>query len=556
MAPPAGSNSERPQFITSSGMAEERNTNTMLLMDNVESDQIVVSERRSWKNLFSYIGPGFLVSIAYIDPGNFETDLQAGAKYKYELLWVILLASCAALLIQSLAANLGVVTGKHLAEHCKTEYPRKTNFVLWILAEVAIVACDIPEVIGTAFALNMLFSIPVWCGVLITGLSTLILLALQQYGVRKLELLIALLVIIIAGCFLGELGYAKPKSTEVLEGLFVPLWKGNGAMGHAISLLGAMVMPHNLFLHSALVLSRKIPRSVRGIKEACRFYLIESAFALTVAFFINISIISVSGAVCSSSDLDLADRRNCEDLDLNKASFLLKNTVGSWSSKIFAIALLASGQSSTITGTYAGQYVMQGFLNLRFKPWLRNLLTRSLAIVPSLAVAIIGGSSGAGQLIIIASMILSFELPFALVPLLKFTSSKTKMGPHANSLPIAIITWVSGSLIMVINIYFLATSFVNLLIHSHLPKAGVAFIGILGFSGMIAYLGGVLYLALRKDKQVTYLLPLEESIEIEASHTQEYNNNNAELQGRFAALPREDIVSLQLPRNRDPADFD
>merc|ERR1711915_101692 len=260
-------------------------------------------------------------------------------------------------------------------------------------------------------------------------------------------------------------------------------------------------MPHNLFLHSALVLSRKIPRSIYGIKEACRFYLIESAFALTVAFFINISIISVSGAVCSSSDLDLADRRNCEDLDLNKASFLLKNTVGSWSSKIFAIALLASGQSSTITGTYAGQYVMQGFLNLRFKPWLRNLLTRSLAIVPSLAVAIIGGSSGAGQLIIIASMILSFELPFALVPLLKFTSSKTRMGPHANSLPIAIITWVSGSLIMVINIYFLATSFVNLLIHNHLPKAGVAFIGILGFSGMIAYLGGVLYLALRKDKQ-------------------------------------------------------
>lgn len=253
--------------------------------------------------------------------------------------------------------------------------------------------------------------------------------------------------------------------------------------------------------------------------------------------------------------MDLADRRHCEDLDLNKASFLLKNTVGSWSSKIFSIALLASGQSSTITGTYAGQYVMQGFLNLRFKPWLRNLLTRCLAIVPSLTVAIIGGSSGAGQLIIIASMILSFELPFALVPLLKFTSSKTKMGPHANSLPIAIITWVLGSLIMVINIYFLATSFVNFLIHNHLPKAGVAFIGILGFSGMIAYFGGVLYLALRKDKQVTYLLPLEESIEIEASHTQEYNNN-AELQGCFAALPREDIVSLQLPRNRDPADFD
>lgn len=556
MAPPEGSNSARPQFIASSGMAEERNTGTMLLMDDVESHQVMVSERHSWKNLLSYTGPGFLVSIAYIDPGNFETDLQAGAKYKYELLWVILVASCAALLIQSLAANLGVVTGKHLAEHCRNEYPRKTNIVLWIIAEISIVACDIPEVIGTAFALNMLFSIPLWCGVLLTGLSTLILLALQKYGVRKLELLIAILVFTIAGCFLGELGYAKPNSTEVLEGLFIPLMKGNGATGLAISLLGAMVMPHNLFLHSALVLSRKIPRSIRGIKEACRFYLIESAFALTIAFFINLSIISVSGSVCNSSNLDLAGRKNCEDLDLNKASFLLKNTVGSWSSKIFAIALLASGQSSTITGTYAGQYVMQGFLNLRFQPWLRNLLTRCLAIVPSLVVAIIGGSSGSGQLIITASMILSFELPFALIPLLKFTSSKTKMGPHANSLPITIITWVLGFVIMVINIYFLATSFVTWLIHNNFPKAGVAFIGILGFACMIVYLGGILYLALRKDKKVTYLLPLEESIEIEASHTQGYNNNNnVELNGPFAALPREDIVSLQLPQNRNRGDL-
>lgn len=309
MAPPEGSNSARPQFIASSGMAEDRNTSTMLLMDNVEAHQVIVPERRSWKNLFSYIGPGFLVSIAYIDPGNFETDLQAGAKYKYELLWVILVASCAALLIQSLAANLGVVTGKHLAEHCRTEYPSKTNIVLWIIAEVSIVACDIPEVIGTAFALNMLFSIPLWCGVLLTGLSTLILLALQKYGVRKLELLIALLVFTIASCFLGELGYAKPNSKEVLEGLFIPLMKGNGATGLAISLLGAMVMPHNLFLHSALVLSRKIPRSIRGIREACRFYLIESAFALTIAFFINLSIISVSGSVCNSSNLDLAGRK-------------------------------------------------------------------------------------------------------------------------------------------------------------------------------------------------------------------------------------------------------
>ncbi|KAJ6307549.1 hypothetical protein OIU76_017362 [Salix suchowensis] len=390
-------------------------------------------QKKSWKNLFAYMGPGFLVSIAYIDPGNFETDLQSGAQYKYELLWIILVASCAALVIQSLAANLGVVTGKHLAEHCRNEYPRIPNFILWVLAEIAIVACDIPEVIGTAFALNMLFKIPVWIGVLLTGLSTLVLLALQQYGVRKLEFFIAFLVCTIAGCFFVELGYAKPDAKEVLKGLFVPQLKGNGAAGLAISLLGAMVMPHNLFLHSALVLSRKIPRSVHGIKEACRFYMIESGFALVVAFLINVSVISVSGAVCNSQNISAQDQENCKDLDLNKASFLLKNVLGSWSSKLFAVALLASGQSSTITGTYAGQYVMQGFLDLRLEPWLRNFLTRSLAIVPSLIVALIGGSSGAGKLIIIASMILSFELPFALIPLLKFTSSKTKMGIYVNS---------------------------------------------------------------------------------------------------------------------------
>ncbi|KAI6672049.1 hypothetical protein NL676_006934 [Syzygium grande] len=391
-------------------------------------DQIVVPDRTSWKNIFAYIGPGFLVSIAYIDPGNFETDLQAGAQYKYGLLWIILVASCAALIIQSLAAKLGVVTGKHLAEHFRMEYPKLPNFILWVLAEIAIVACDIPEVIGTAFALNMLFKIPVWCGVLLTGLSTLMLLALQQYGVRKLEFLIAFLVSTIAACFFGELGYAKPVASEVLDGLFVPQLKGDGATGLAISLLGAMVMPHNLFLHSALVLSRKIPRSVRGIKEACRFYMIESAFALMLAFLINISIISVSGAVCNLTSLNPQDQAGCQDLDLNKASFLLRNVLGHWSSKLFAIALLASGQSSTITGTYAGQYVMQGFLDLRLTPWVRNFLTRCLAIIPSLIVALAGGSAGAGKLIIIASMILSFELPFALIPLLKFTSSKTKMG--------------------------------------------------------------------------------------------------------------------------------
>lgn len=540
-----GAASGQPQFIASTG---NRSFSNAPLIENSESDQIVVPDRRSWRNLFAYMGPGFLVSIAYIDPGNFETDLQAGAKFKYELLWIILVASCAALIIQSLAANLGVVTGKHLAEHCRAEYPRVPNFILWVLAEIAIVACDIPEVIGTAFALNMLFSIPIWGGVLLTGLSTLVLLALQQYGVRKLEFLIAFFVIIIAVCFFVELGYAKPAATEVLNGLFVPQLKGNGATGLAISLLGAMVMPHNLFLHSALVLSRKIPRSVRGIKEACRFYLIESAFALLVAFLINVSIISVSGSVCNSSNLNMEDQNSCEDLDLNKASFLLRNVLGSWSSKLFAFALLASGQSSTITGTYAGQFVMQGFLDLRMEPWLRNLLTRCLAIVPSLIVAVIGGSSGAGQLIIIASMILSFELPFALIPLLKFTSSKTKMGMYANSKMISAVTWFVGSLIMAINTYYIVTGFIKLLLHSHLKLVIVVFLGIFGFLGIGIYLAGIAYLVFRSNKESTNLLALTTP----ESRQMANEPGNASMY----SLQREDIVSMQLPQRRNTEDLD
>ncbi|XP_031273561.1 metal transporter Nramp6-like [Pistacia vera] len=536
----AAATSGQPQFIASTG--GNRSFSNTPLIENEETDQIVVPDNTSWKNLFAYMGPGFLVSIAYIDPGNFETDLQSGALYKYELLWIILVASCAALIIQSLAANLGVVTGKHLAEHCRSEYPRVPNFILWVLAEIAIVACDIPEVIGTAFALNMLFKIPVWIGVLLTGLSTLILLALQQYGVRKLEFFIAFLVFTMAGCFLAELGYAKPDAKEVLYGLFVPQLKGNGATGLAISLLGAMVMPHNLFLHSALVLSRKIPRSVRGIKEACRFYMIESGFALSVAFLINVSVISVSGAVCSSSNMNPEDQDSCKDLDLNKASFLLRNVLGSWSSKLFAIALLASGQSSTITGTYAGQYVMQGFLDLRLRPWLRNFLTRCLAIVPSLIVALIGGSAGAGQLIIIASMILSFELPFALVPLLKFTSSKVKMGAHANSTAISSITWIIGSLIMSINIYYLVTSFIKFLFHGPLKLVEAIFLGIFGFSAIAVYLAGVAYLVFRKNKEATHLLALTTD---ESRHTSNGSGNAS-----MYTLPREDIACMQLPQRR------
>ncbi|KAK8580229.1 hypothetical protein V6N13_143349 [Hibiscus sabdariffa] len=464
-------------------------------------------EKPGWRKFLSYVGPGFLVSLAYLDPGNLETDLQAGAHHGYELLWVVLIGLVFALIIQSLAANLGVSTGKHLSELCKAEYPNLVKYCLWVLAEIAVIAADIPEVIGTAFGLNILFKIPVWVGVLCTGLSTLLLLGLQRYGVRKLEMLIAILVFVMAGCFFGEMGHVNPPASGVIKGMLVPKLAGQGATADAIALLGALVMPHNLFLHSALVLSRKVPNSVHGVNNACRYFLIESGFALFVAFLINVAVVSVSGTACFANNLSSDDRRRCDDLNLNSASFLLKNVLGKSSSTLYAIALLASGQSSTITGTYAGQFIMQGFLDLKMKKWLRNLMTRCIAITPSLIVSIVGGSQGAGQLIIIASMILSFELPFALIPLLKFSSSSTKMGPYKNSMIIIVISWILGIGIIGINIYYLSTAFVGWLIHNDLPKVGNVFIGIVVFPLMVIYIMAIVYLTFRKDTVVTYIEP-------------------------------------------------
>ncbi|KAF9610789.1 hypothetical protein IFM89_024898 [Coptis chinensis] len=400
---------------------------------------------------------------------NEKPDVELGSKLNVK----ITSQPSIRLLGESLAANLGVSTGRHLSELCKEEYPKYVNYCLWLLAEVAVIAADIPEVIGTAFALNILFGIQVWVGVLLTGLSTLLLLGVQRYGIRKLEILIALFVFVMAGCFFAELSYVKPPVTGVLQGMFIPKLNGDGATGDAIALFGALIMPHNLFLHSALVLSRKIPKSVNGINSACRYFLIESGFALVIAFFINVAVISVSGTVCSEKNLSHDDKDRCKDITLNSASFLLQNVLKKSSANIYAIALLASGQSSAITGTYAGQYIMQGFLNLKMKMWIRNLMTRCIAIAPSLIVSIIGGSSGAGQLIIIASIIA--------------------------------FSWILGLCLIATNIYFLASAFIDWLIHNKLPKVANVFIGIIVFPMMAIYVISVIYLAVRKDKVVTFI---------------------------------------------------
>ncbi|XP_024040250.1 metal transporter Nramp5 [Citrus clementina] len=573
-----GSGSNRIAAMNVQGRTPSPNINTSKDFGHHPDDPN--HKKPGWRRFLSFVGPGFLVSLAYLDPGNLETDLQAGANHRYELLWVVLIGLIFALIIQSLAANLGVSTGetyiyfsdcfnlsgKHLSELCKAEYPIIVKYCLWLLAEIAVIAADIPEgifsiiflnillrymLIGTAFALNILFNIPVWIGVLLTGGSTLLLLGLQKYGVRKLEMLITVLVFIMAACFFGEMSYVKPPAADVLKGMFVPKLSGQGATGDAIALLGALVMPHNLFLHSALVLSRKVPNSVRGINDACRFFLIESGLALLVAFLINVAVISVSGTVCSAANLSYDNKHQCSDITLNSASFLLQNVLGKSSKIVYAIALLASGQSSTITGTYAGQYIMQGFLELKMRKWLRNLMTRCIAITPSLVVSIIGGSQGAGRLIIIASygfclqMILSFELPFALIPLLKFSSSATKMGPHKNSIYIIVISWILGLGIIGINIYYLSTGFVDWLIHNSLPKVGNVFIGIIVFPLMAVYMIAVIYLTFRKDTVVTFIDPTKDDPAAQTRMETGLGNPNATELDRVHY--REDLADIPLP---------
>ncbi|KAK4551729.1 hypothetical protein RGQ29_032281 [Quercus rubra] len=504
-------------------------------------------QKSRWKNFLSYVGPGFLVSTAYIDPGSMENDLQAGASYTFEQLWVILIGFIFALIIQMLAANLGVSTGKHLSELCKAEYPKFVKYCLWLLAEFAVICADIPEVIGTAFALNILLHIPVWTGVLITGLNTLLLLGLQRYGVRKLELVISVMILVIAACFFGEMGYVKPPAGAVIKGLFVPKLSGQGAVGNAIALLGTLIVPHNLFLHSALVLCRKVPGSVRGVNDACRYYLIESGFALVVAFLINIAFVSVSGTVCSANNISDETTNQCNNLTLGSAPFLLKNVLGGSSSTIYAIALLASGQSSTITGTYAGQFIMQGFLDLKMKKWIRNLMTRCIAIAPSLIVSIIGGSKGAAQLIIISSIVLSFELPFAVIPLLKFSGSTSKMGPHKNSIYIMVISWILGVAFTGFNMYYLITAFVGWLIHNKLPKMANVFVGIIVFPLMLVYVLAILYLTFRKDTAVTFIEPIMLDHPVVQNNMEHGLSNSCEVVEADRIPYREDLADIQLP---------
>ena len=404
-----------------------------------------------WQRFRAYWGPGMLVAVGYMDPGNWATDLAGGARFGYTLLSVVLISNLFAMLLQHLAAKLGIVTGRDLAQACRDAYSRPVAIALWLLCEVAIAACDLAEVIGSAIALNLLFGLPLPCGVALTTLDVLLVLLLQNKGFRIIESLIAGLIFLIFSCFLYEIIASRPDWLGLAAGLVPRLQVvTNPAMLFvAIGILGATVMPHNLYLHSAIVQVRQIEPTETGRRQAIKFATIDSTVALFLAFFINAAILVTAAAAFHGKGYD-------DVADISDAHRLLSPVLGAGAaSVVFAIALLASGQSSTLTGTLAGQIVMEGFLNLRLKPWLRRLLTRAVAVGPALVVAIIYGERGAGKLLVISQVILSMQLSFAVVPLVLFTSDKLKMGVFVNSRLVRTVAWAVAGLIIGLNGFLL-----------------------------------------------------------------------------------------------------
>jgi manganese transport protein len=407
----------------------------------------------SWfRKLLAFAGPGYLVAVGYMDPGNWATDLAGGSRFGYALLSVILLSNLMAVLLQGLASKLGIVTGRDLAQACRDHYSRRTGLVLWVLCELAIAACDLAEVIGTAIALNLLFGISLPVGIAITAFDVMIVLYLQNKGFRLLEALVIALIAVVGGCFVFELFISKPDIGEVARG-FVPTTEivTNPEMLYiAIGILGATVMPHNLYLHSSIVQTRKYAENTEGKREAVRFAFLDSTIALTFALFINAAILIVAAATFHRSG-------NTQVAEIQDAYQLLTPLLGvGGASAVFALALLASGQNSTLTGTLAGQIVMEGFLDLRIRPWLRRLITRAIAIVPAAIVAILYGESGTAKLLVFSQVILSLQLSFAVFPLVQFTSDKVKMGAFANSTPLKIAAYAVATVIATLNVWLLA----------------------------------------------------------------------------------------------------
>ena len=420
-----------------------------------------------WEQWRAFVGPAILISVGYMDPGNWGTDLQSGAQFKYGLLWVVGLASLMAIFMQVISARLGVVTGKDLAQCCRDWYPEWTRWPNWLMSEVAIGACDLAEVLGSAVALNLLFHIPMLWAVIITGVDVLLLLALQRVGMRTIEAVVLLLIATISVCYFIELfvlPQTQPSFLEMGRALISPHFRQSGVLYLAIGIIGATVMPHNLYLHSALVQSRKLQKDEPSIRSAIRFNTIDSIVALTIAFFVNAAILVLAAMVFFGKESVTVSGghviRFSADSDWIRIAYLtLAPLLGTAAaSTLFAVALLASGQSSTITGTLAGQVVMEGFMRWRIKPWVRRLITRTLAILPAVFIIGLRGDSSVTDLLTLSQVVLALQLPFAMFPLLHFTSSRRRMGMWKNGWFLLIAGWGSAILITLMDIYGLPDS--------------------------------------------------------------------------------------------------
>jgi manganese transport protein len=443
---------------------------------------IATSHDRRWRRLLAFAGPAYLVSVGYMDPGNWATDLEGGARFGYRLLWVLVLSNAVALLLQTLSARLGIVAGRDLAQACRDEYPRAVSYILWLLSEIAIVACDLAEVLGAAIGLNLLFHLPLLIGVLVTAADTLLILWFTRVGIRVVEAFVLVLIATIAGCFAFEIFLSHPNGGELLTGLVPRL--NSSTVYIAVAIFGATVMPHNLYLHSALVQTRRLGGTSDDRRIACRYNLLDSALALNGALFVNAAILVMSAAVFFS--------RHIVVTEIQQAHQLLTPILGTTAASVlFGAALLCSGQSSTLTGTMAGQIVMEGFLRFRIQPWLRRAITRFLAITPAALTIYLAGEAGTYQLLILSQVVLSLQLPFAVIPLVHLTSDRKRMGEFANGVWLKLAAWFCALFILILNVWLLWNQAVSWAQHSgsyrplFITSAGVV---ALGFTILLFYI--------------------------------------------------------------------
>ena len=460
-------------------------------LSEVHNSIDTTSTLKKRSKIFAFLGPAYLVSVGYMDPGNWATDLAGGSRYGYALIWVLLMSNLMALLLQGLSARLGIVRGRDLAQANRETYPKAVNFVLYLLAEVAIAACDLAEVLGMAIGIQLLTGLPLIWGVSITVLDTFLLLYLQKAGMKRMEAFIIALVGIIAIAFLIQIIWAKPALGEVVKG-FIPSFPDSEALYIAIGIIGATVMPHNLYLHSALVQSRKIDRTDAGIQQAIKFNRIDTTIALNLAFFVNAAILVLAGTVFFSSG-------NSNVAEIKEAHRLLPSFLGNTAPILFAVALIAAGQSSTVTGTLAGQIIMEGYLNLRINPWLRRLITRLIAIIPALIVILIYGERKVDTLLIMSQVVLSLQLGFAIIPLIYFVSDKKTMGKFVIKPLAKIAAWLIAAVLIFLNLKMLINEVMPVFAEDALwPKVLIAGAGIF-FGSVLIYI--LLFPFFKKSQQ-------------------------------------------------------